>query len=86
MQMQESIIDRSLMASPAFEPLYSEPYLSHSEAERAQSFIGTLHSTLMGDCHPRVLKILELDTLYARVKQTGNKLPYSINGGLLIVG
>ena len=72
------------MASPAFEPLYSEPYLSPSEAERAQSFIGTLHSTLMRNFSPRVLKTLELDALCARVKQTGNKLHYSIDGGLLM--
>ena len=82
--MQESIIDTPSMASPAFEPLYSEPYLSPGEAERAQSFIGTLRSTLMGDFRPRVLKALELDPLYAKVKQTGNKLHYSIDGGLLM--
>ena len=82
--MQESIIDTPPRASPAFEPLYNEPYLSPREAERAQSCIGTLHSTLMGDFRPRVLKALELDPLYARVKQTGNKLHYSIDGGLLM--
>ena len=37
----------------------------------------------MGDFRPRVLKALELDSLYARVKQTGNKLHYSIDVGLL---
>ena len=47
--MQESIIDTPPIATPAFEPLYSELYLSSSKAERAESFIGTLHSTLMGD-------------------------------------
>ena len=36
----------------------------------------------MSDFRPRVLKALELDPLYARVKQTGNKLHYSIDGGL----
>ena len=82
--MEESIIDTPPMASPAFEPLYSELYLSTGEAERAQSFIGTLHSTRMGDLRPRVLKALELDPLYARVKQTGNKLHYSIDGGLFM--
>ena len=40
-RMQESIIDTPSMASPAFEPLYTEPFLSPGEAERAQSFIGT---------------------------------------------
>ena len=83
-RMQESIIDTPPMPSLAFEPLYSEPYLSPGEAQRAQSFIGTLHSRLMGDFRPRVLKALELDPLYARVKQTGNKLHYSIDGGLLM--
>ena len=83
-QMQESIIDTPPMALPAFEPLYSELYLSPGGAERVQSFISTLHSTLMGDFRPRVLKALELDPLYARVKQTGNKLHYSINGGLVM--
>ena len=82
--MQESIIDTPPMASPALQPLYSEPYLSPGEAERAQSFISTLHSTLMGDFRPRVLKALELDPHYARVEQTGNKLHYLINGGLLM--
>ena len=82
--MQESIIDTLPMASLVFEPLYSEPYLSPGEAERAQSFIGTLHSTLMGDFCTRVLKALELDPLYASVKQTGNKLHSSIDGGLLM--
>ena len=72
------------MASPVFEPLYSKPYLSPGAAERVQSFISTLHSTLMGDLRPRVRKALELDPLYARVKQTGNKLHYSIDGGLLM--
>ena len=38
----------------------------------------------MGDFCSRVLKVLELDPLYARVKQTGNELHYSINGGLLM--
>ena len=83
-RMQESIIDTPPMASPAFEPLSSKLYLSPGEAEQAQSFIGTLHSTLMGDFRPRVLKGLELDPHYARVKQTGNKLHYSIDGGLLM--
>ena len=83
-QMQESIIDTPPMASPAFEPLYSEPFLSPGEAKRGQSFIGTLHLTLMGDFHPRVLRVLELDPLYTRVKQTGNRLHFSIDGGLLM--
>ena len=61
--MRESIIDTPPMALPAFEPLYSEPFLSPGEAERAQSFIGTLHSTLMENFRPRVLKALELDRL-----------------------
>ena len=82
--MQESIIDTPPRASPAFQPLYSEPYLSPGEAEPAQSFIGTLHSTIMGDFRPRVLKALELNPLYARVKQTGNRLHYSIDGALLM--
>ena len=38
----------------------------------------------MGDIRPKVLKALELDPLYARVKQTCNKLHYSIDGGLLM--
>ena len=82
--MQESIIDTPPIPSPALEPLYSEPYLSPDEAEHAQTFIDSLHSTLMGDLRPRVLKALELDPLYARVKQTGNKLHFSIHGGLLM--
>ena len=84
--MQETIINTPPMALPAFEPLYSKPYLGPCEAEPAQSFIGTLHSTLIGDFCPRVLKALELDPLYARVKQTGNKLYYSTDGPLLMAG
>ena len=38
----------------------------------------------MGDYHPRVLKALELYPLYARVKQTGNKSNYYIDGSLLM--
>ena len=38
----------------------------------------------MGDFCPRVLRALEIDPLYAKVKQTGNKLHYSIDGGLLM--
>ena len=34
-RMLESIIDTPPMASPAFDPLYSEQYLSHGEAEQA---------------------------------------------------
>ena len=59
LEMQESIFNTPPMASPAFEPLYSEPYLSPSEAERVQSFISTLHSTLIGDFRNRVLKALQ---------------------------
>ena len=82
--MQESIIDTAPMALLAFKPLYSEPFLSPDEAERGQSFIGTLHLTLMGDFHPRILRALELDPLYTRVKQTGNKLHFSIDSGFLM--
>ena len=80
--MQESIIDTAPMVLLAFEPLYSEPFLSPGEAERGQSFIGTLHVTLMGDFRPRILRALELDPLYTKVTQTGNKLHFSIDGGL----
>ena len=62
------------MSTPAFEPLYSELYLSPGVVARAQSFISNLHSTLKGDYCPRVVNVLELDPIYARVKQTGNLL------------
>ena len=38
----------------------------------------------MGHFRPRVLKALELDPLYARIKQASNKLHYSIESGLLM--
>ena len=82
--MQESMITTPPMASPAFEPVYSKHYLSPGEAERAQSFIDTLQSTLIGDFRPRVLKVLDLDPHYTRIKQTNNKLHYSIDGGLMM--
>jgi len=72
------------MASPAFGPFYSKPHWDPAESEKAQTYLGTLHSTLRGDFQPRVLKALELDPLYARVKETGDKLYYSIVDGLLM--
>ena len=38
----------------------------------------------MGDFRLRVLKALEPDPLYTRVKESDNKLHYSINSGSLM--
>jgi len=72
------------MVSPAFSPQYSQAGYDSDEATNANQFLSTLHSRLMGILGQRVSEALENDALYTRVKQTDNKLPYSICDGLLL--
>jgi len=73
------------MALPAFSPLYSQAGYDSAEATNANQFLSTLHSRLMGILAQQVREALENDALYTRVKQTDNKLHYSIRDGLLLV-
>jgi len=72
------------IASPAFSPLYSQAAYDSYEATNANQFLSTLHSRLMGILAQRVREALKTDALYTRVKETDNKLHYSIRNGLLL--
>jgi len=72
------------MASPAFSPLYSQAGYDSDEAANANQFLSTLRSRLMGIVAQRVREALKTDTFYTRVKETDNKLRYSIRDGLLL--
>jgi len=72
------------MASPAFGSLYSQVGYDSDVAKNANQFLSTLHSCLMGILAQRVREALEKDALYTKVKQTDNKLNYSIRNGLLL--
>jgi len=82
--MNDTILATLLMASPAFSPLYSHAGYDSDEATNANQFLSTLYSCLMGILAQRVREALETDALYTRVKQTDNKLHYSIRDGLLL--
>jgi len=81
--MNDIILATPPMASPAFSPLYSQAIYDCNEATNANQFLSTLHSRLMGILAPRVREALKTDALYTRVKETDNKLHYSIHDGLL---
>jgi len=72
------------MASPAFSPLYSQAGYDSNEANNANQFLTILHSRLVGILAQRVREALKGDALLTRVKETGNKLHYSIRDGLLL--
>jgi len=72
------------MASPAFSPLYSQAGYDSNEATNANQFLTILHSPLVGILAQRVREALKGDALLTRVKETGNKLHYSIRDGLLL--
>jgi len=72
------------MASPAFTPFYSQAGYDSDEATHANQFLSTLHSRLMGILAQQVREPLKSDTLYTRVRETDNKLHYSIRDGLLL--
>ena len=82
--MHDPILATPLMASPAFTPLYSQGGYDSDEATNANQYLRTLHSCLMGLLAQQVREALKTDALYTRVKQTANKLHYSIHDGLLL--
>ena len=77
-RMNDTIIATPPMASPAFSPLYSQAGYDSDEATNANQFLSTLHSRLMGILAQRVREALKTDALYTRVKESVNKLHYSI--------
>jgi len=72
------------MASLAFSPLYSQAGYDCHETTNANQFLSTLYSRLTGILAQRAREALKTDTLYTRVKETNNKLHYSILDGLLL--
>jgi len=82
--MNDTILATPPMASPAFSPLYSQAGYGSDEATNANQFLSTLHSRLIGILAQRVREALKTDALYTRVKETDNKLHYSIRDGLLL--
>ena len=71
------------MASPAFSLLYSQASYDSDEATNANQLLSTLHSRLVGILAQRVREGLKTNALYTRVKETDNKLHYSIHDALL---
>jgi len=84
-RMNDTILATPPMASPAFSPLYSQAGYDSDEVCNTNQFLSTLHSCLMGILTQRVREALKTDALYTRVKETDNKLRYSIRDGLLLV-
>ena len=82
--MNNNILATPPMASPAFSPLYTRAGYDSDEATNANQFLSTLPSRLMGILAQRVREALKTDALYTRVKETDNKLHYSIRNGLLL--
>jgi len=72
------------MASPAFGPLYNDPEDNLAEPSQAQLILNSLNAHLHGIFRDRIRQALELDPLYAKVKEINNKLHYSISDGLLL--
>jgi len=84
LRMEDTLLDSPPMASPAFGPLYNDPDDNQTESSQAQLILDTLNARLHGIFRDRIRQALELDPLYAKVKETGNKLHYSISDGLLL--
>jgi len=82
--MEDTLLDSPPMASPAFGPLYNDLDDNQSESSQAQLILHTLNARLHGIFPDRTRQALELDPLYAKVKETGNILHYSISDGLLL--
>jgi len=82
--MNDTILARTPMASPAFSPLYSEVGYDSDKATNANQFLRTLHSCLMGILTERVGEAFKSNALYTRVEETDNKLHYSIRDDLLL--
>jgi len=83
-RMNDTILATPPMPSPAFSPLHSQACYDSDEATNANQFLSTLHSRLMRILAQRVREALETNALYTRVKETDNKLHYSIRDCLLL--
>jgi len=84
LRMEGSLLDTPPMTLPAFGPLYNDPDDYQTESTQAQLILNTLNARLHGIFRDRITQALEPDPLYAKVKETGNKLHYSISDGLLL--
>jgi len=82
--MYTCYIDSPPIASPAFGPLYNDPVDNQTESSQAHLILDTLNARLHGIFRGRIRQALELDPFYAKVKETGNKLHYSISDGHLL--
>jgi len=83
-RMNDTILATPPMALPAFSPLNSQAGYYSDEATNANQFISSLHSRVMAILAQRVREALKTDALYTRVKETDNKLHYSIRDGFLL--
>jgi len=84
LRMEESLLDTPSMASPAFGPLYNDPEDNQAESSQAQLILDSLNACRHSFFRDQIRQALELDPHYAKVKETGNKLHYSIPDGLLL--
>ena len=82
-RINDTILATPPMASPAFSPLHRQASYDSDKATNANQFLSTLHSRLIGILAQQVREAFKTDALYTRVKQTDNKLHYSIHDGLL---
>ena len=82
--MNDTILATPPMASPAFSPLNSQAGYDPDEATNANKFLSSLRSRLMGIFAQRIIEALKSDALFTRVKDSPNKLHYSIFDGLLL--
>jgi len=83
-RMNDTILATAHMAWPALSSLYSKAGYDSDEATTANQFLSSLRSRLRGILAQRVREALETYALYTRVKQTDNKLYYSLRDGLLL--
>jgi len=83
-RMNDTTLATPPMASPAFSHLYSHAGYDSDETTYANQFLSTLPSRLMGILAQQVREALKTNALYTRVKETDNKLHYSIRDGLLL--
>jgi len=80
--MNVTILATPPIASPAFSPLDSQAGYDSDEATNANQCLSTLHFHLRGILAQRVRESHKTDALYTRVKETDNKLHYSIRDDL----
>ena len=82
--MNETILATPPMASPPFGPLYSQAGYDTDEATNANKFLSALDSRLMGIFAQRIKEALKTNALFTGVKDSPNKLHYSVLDGLLL--